>query len=115
MSKHWKEQKDPDKHHDLMSTTHIGGIAVKANEKEPWMYLVRECSFTFQFASLDQLRAMIAYVSVKVHPARRSYNNGIEHYWQHWYERLPKGLLAGPKREKFRKALLKALAEFEKE
>jgi hypothetical protein len=114
MSKHWKEVADREKHIDYMSTTHIGGINIdfEGNKTDKWVYFVKECSFTFQFVNFEQLDMMIEYFSAKIHPSRRKYNNGLEHYWQYWYERLPKGLIGGTKRERILKALLKARDEF---
>jgi hypothetical protein len=113
MSKHWKEKTDNKKHIDFMMTAHIGGFPIEhSKNKGAWVYFVRECSFTFQFASIEQLKMMIDYFSKKVHPSTRTFNNGLEHYWQMWYERIPKGLAGGSKREKIHKALTKALNEF---
>jgi hypothetical protein len=47
------------------------------------------------------------------HGPNRDPNVSREHYWQRWYERLPKGLLAEPKRQKVIKALQNALSEFD--
>ncbi|MBK6699944.1 MAG: hypothetical protein IPG55_08585 [Saprospiraceae bacterium] len=114
MSKHWKEKTDPTKHVDFMSSTHLGGIGIEGSkEKGAWVYFVRECSFTFQFASLRQLKVASDYFSKTVHPSTRRKHDGLEHYWQFWYEKLPKGLIGGSKREKVHKALTKALMEFE--
>lgn len=114
MSKHWKERTNPAKHLDFMSTAHVGGLPIDASEeKGDWVYFVRECSFTFQFASLEQLKKMTEYFSTKVHPSTKTYNDGLEHYWQLWYERIPKGLIGGSKRERIHKALTNALIDFE--
>ena len=116
MSKHWKEKTDPEVHIDYMSTTHIDGMSVKSSaERGEWVYFVRECSFTFQFVSLNQLEAAKNYFLLKVHPSTRSFNNGLEHYWQKWFERLPAGLNGGTKRERLLKALGKALEEFKEQ
>ncbi|WP_343635188.1 hypothetical protein [Fluviicola sp.] len=113
MSKHWKEKTNPEEHIDYMSTSHIGGFPIQnSSEKGEWVYFVRECSFTFQFASIDQLKVAKAYFSMKVHPSTKRFNNGLEHYWQSWFERLPAGLIRGTKRVRILKALEKALQEF---
>lgn len=113
MSKHWKEKTNPEEHIDYMSTTHIGGLPIQnSREKGEWVYFVSECSFTFQFVSIEQLKTAHAYFSMKVHPSTRRFNNGLEHYWQSWSERLPAGLIRGSKRERILKALEKALHEF---
>lgn len=113
MSKHWKEKTNPEQHVDYMSTNHVQGLSVQNSpEKGEWVYFVRECSFTFQFVSLNQLKIAKEYFSVKIHPSTKRFNNGLEHYWQSWYERLPAGLTGGTKRERILKALEKALLEF---
>ncbi len=115
MARYWKEKTDPDRHVDFMSTAQIGGLPLESSgAKGDWVYFVRECSFTFQFVNLNQLEEMITYFSEKVHPSTRTENVRLEHYWQRWYERLPKGLNGGSKRERIHKALVKALAEFTK-
>lgn len=114
MSKHWKEKADADKHVDYMSTYHVGGINInfEGNKTGEWVYFVRVGSFTFQFVNLEQLDDMIEYVSQKVHPSTKAPNNGLEHYWHSWQERLPKGLLKGPRRDRILTALLKAKTDF---
>lgn len=113
MSKHWKEKTNPEEHIDYMSTNQIDGLSIQnSREKGEWVYFVRECSFTFQFVSLEQLKTAKAYFSTKVHPSTMRFNNGLEHYWQSWSERLPAGLKGGSKRERILKALEKALQEF---
>jgi hypothetical protein len=114
MSKHWKEKADPAKHLDLMSASGIGGINIDcdANKTDKWVYFVKECSFTFQFVNLEQLDEAIEYFNKKVHQSTREYNNGLEHYWQRWYERLPKGLTGGTKRERILKAWVRARETF---
>lgn len=64
--------------------------------------------------NLEQLDAAIEYFSKKVHQSTREYNNGLEHYWQRWYERLPNGLTGGTKRERILKALVRAREAFRK-
>lgn len=113
MSKHWKEKTDFETHVDYMSTTHIQGLSIESSpERGEWVYFVRECSFTFQFVSLKQLEKAKEYFSQKIHPSTRKFNNGYEHYWQLWFERLPAGLIGGTKRERILKALEKALIDF---
>ncbi|NQZ59834.1 MAG: hypothetical protein HRT88_20475 [Lentisphaeraceae bacterium] len=107
----WKEKLDPSKHKDYMSTNSLGGDPVKApkdNLIEAWVYFVKECGFTFQFISLEQIEECIDYFSTKTHPSTKEYNNGLEHYWQKWYERLPSGLTKNGKREKVLKTLTEA-------
>lgn len=117
MSKHWKEEADPEVHRDYMSTYQVQGNPVKVTNKlvEQYVYFVRECSFTFQFTNLDQLDEMIDYLSKKVHPSTRADHVVIEHWWHSWQERLPSGLLKGKNREKILKAMDRAREEFRKE
>ncbi len=111
----WKEKLDSKKHTDYMSSSWIGGMSVKKNKNNlvtEWVYFVQECSFTFQFVSLDQLDECIEYFSLKVLPSTIKQGIVLEHYWQRWFERLPKGLVAKKKKEKILKALKKARIEF---
>lgn len=114
MGKHWKEKADPTKHRDFMSTYQIGGVPIERSEQllQQQVYFVKECSFVFCFVNLNQLEEAIDFFSKKTHPARRAYNSGLEHHWQHWSTRLPKGLTANSKREKILKALRKAYIDF---
>lgn len=116
MSKHWKEPLDPSHHLDFMSTYDIGGVPRQPPRDRlvpAWSYFVRVDGFTFQFASVEQLRECIAYCRKAIHPARRQGPVGrLEHYWQGWCERLPRGLLRGIKRRRVVTALERAAAEF---
>ena len=78
---------------------------------EEWAYFVRVNGFTFEFVSVDQIREALEYCREKVHPARRQPGITLEHYWQRWFERLPKGLLRGKKRDEVVAALERALSE----
>ena len=113
MAKHWKEPVDPERHRDFMSTSSVGGIPVNPKKTDGFVYFVRECGFTFQFANLSQLETALAYFAERLHAPTRAWNNGLEHFWQKWFERLPAGLNGGPKREKIQKALALALADFD--
>lgn len=99
-----------------MSTAQTEGLPLEFSrfKNTPWVYFVRECSFTFQFVALEQLKECLDWFEQKIHPSSREYNNGLEHYWQLWYERLPKGLTRESKRIKIVKALKKAHEEFSK-
>ena len=116
MSRIWKERCDPSKHRDFM-TGHqdAGGRPVEAardNLIEKWVYFVHAASFTFQFHSVAQIEEAKEYFITKIHPARREPNEGLEHYWQRWFERLPPGLQGEAKRKKITKALEQAISEF---
>ena len=115
MSKHWKEIANKEKHLDYMSTYDVGGMNIDGIKMGAYIYFVRECSFTFQFASLGQLDEMIEYVSKKTNPSTKVLHNGLEHYWQSWKERLPRGLLKGSKRVRILNALTRAKIDFKNE
>jgi hypothetical protein len=116
MSRIWKEKLNPRKHRDLMSTADIGGAVPKIppdNLLTPWVYFVEVASMTFQFHSLEQLAEAHSYFFQKIHPTSNDhYGRRHEHYWQRWYERLPKGLNREASRKKIVVALKKALELF---
>jgi hypothetical protein len=111
----WKEKRDPSKHTDWMSTYHVGGSrppTLRDSILEEWQYFVRVCGFTFEFCSVEQISECLKYVGQKLHPSSRKPNDGLEHYWQRWSERLPAGLLKEAKRVKIVSALETALERF---
>ena len=91
-----------------------GGWPVDPADTDGWMYFVRECSFTFSFVNRAQLEEARAYFARKVHPTRRRPGVSLEHYWQHWHERLPAGLTGGTKRTRILRALEQAGQHFSK-
>ncbi|NIB44801.1 hypothetical protein HBA55_34795 [Pseudomaricurvus alkylphenolicus] len=108
MSRVWREIADPKKHSDFMSTYNEGGIPVKKSRDnliEKWVYLAEVCGFTFQFASIEQVKECKAYFEKKVHPSTRDIHPPHEHYWHPWYCKLPKGINGGTKRQKVLKTL----------
>ena len=116
MSRHWKERVDPSKHVDHMSTTWVGGLPRKSprdNLLEDWAYFVAVTGFTFEFASLEQLRMAREHLQMKTTPSGRLPGVTLEHCWQRWFERLPAGLLRGSKRARVLRALDTAMADFE--
>ena len=94
----------------------LGGATIEPVESPHFddrrMYFVAVSGFTFQFVSLDQLRECLDWFRQKIHPSSRLPNVTIEHYWQRWYERLPKGLTKESKRKKIIVALENALLDF---
>ena len=111
----WKEKADPKRHADFMSTSHVGGFPLEAqrdNLLESWVYFVTVEGFTFQFVKIEQIKEAKAYFSQKTHKSTITPGIHLEHYWQNWYERLPKGLTKNSKRQKILKALEQALSEF---
>ena len=114
MAKIWKEELDWSRHSNKMNAPvdyppKIGGL-------QRWVYLVRVCSFTFEFHSIEQVKACLDYYSRKIHPSSRM-DIGAADSWemQRWFERLPMYLLEEPKRQKVVKALSVALKEFDAE
>jgi hypothetical protein len=113
MVKFWTEPLDPERHNDLMAGfVPDGGAATDEPAGSRSVYIVRECGFTFQFQSLSQLDEALRYFNAKVHPSSRVPNDGLEHWFHRWFERLPAGLTASSKRERIVKALQRARASF---
>ena len=108
MSKIWREEADPKKHSDFLSNCMEGGVSISKSRDNlipKWVYLANVCNFTFQFASLDQVKECIEYFEKKVHPSTIGKHPPYEHYWQQWYCKLPKGI----NKEANRKKVLKVL------
>ena len=118
MARWWSEPLDLERHRDFMSTSHIGGMEFEPPRDrliERRVYFVEAAGFTFQFASLAQLRAALAYFGERVHPSSRRPGVALEHYWQQWFERLPQWLSEEPRRVRVVSALSRALQVFESE
>lgn len=115
MAKHWSEPLDAKRHLDL-SATAVGGRRVHADARSRLRgeraYFVRAAGFTFQFASLDHVRDCLARFKEPIHPPSGRAIEAGEHYWQEWYERLPRGLTRNPKRQRIVAALEAALIDF---
>ena len=77
------------------------------------VYFVRVCGFTFEFHSIEQLRACLAYYAQKIQPSSRQ-NIGAADHWEceRWFERLPLFLREEPKRVRAVKALEEAVQKF---
>jgi hypothetical protein len=79
---------------------------------------VRTCCFEFEFHSLDQLRACLAYFSRKIQPTSRIPERDLPNYGgdrsevQRWFERLPMKLMDNHRRPKVVAALGSALEDF---
>ena len=112
MAKIWREQLDPKRHRNFMAGAQDGGWPIDPRASDGWVYFVRECSFTFQFASVAQVQECRNYFAAKLHPARLTPGVTLEHYWHRWFDRLPPGLLAESKRSRILKALERALLTF---
>ena len=108
MSKIWREIADPEKHRDLMSIYSLGGMPVEKSRDnliEKWVYFAEVEGFVFQMIGIEQVEQCKKYFESKVHPSTRAENNGLEHYWQSWECRLPKGIHKDKRRQKVLKRL----------
>ena len=98
-----------------MSNTFTGGSPVPASKDnliEKWVYLAEVNGFVFQFANLEQVVECKQYFEQKTHPSTIGYHPPYEHYWQHWYCKLPKGITKNKNRIKVLKAMDKILTEW---
>ncbi len=103
------------------STTHMPGfplppiLPASLVPREVWF--VRVCSFTFEFQTMEQLEACLAYYKQKIHPTSRVPEEHFGDHWeaQRWFERLPMYLLEEPKRMKVVAALEKGLHEWQQD
>jgi hypothetical protein len=114
----WFEPLDPERHRDFMSTCHIGGVPIEAPRDrliQSRVFFVEAAGFTFQFASLEQLRATLEHFEQRVHPSSQRPSVELEHYWQRWFERLPQWLSEESRRVRVVSALSRALRTFESE
>ena len=79
---------------------HIGGLPLQP-PRDPlirtWVYFVDVAAFTFQFQSLAQMNECLEFFRQKIHPTSIQPDVTLEHYWQRWYERLPRWLFEEPK------------------
>ena len=107
MGKYWREKLDIRKHRDHMSY-YEGNCAIKKPKDNlviSWVYFIEVQGFVMEFISIDQVKQAREYFSVKAHQSTREYHNGIEHSWQPWYCRLPKGLNKEVNRQRIIKLL----------
>ncbi len=115
MGKIWRELADPKKHRDFIGNRHIGGVSIAASKNNliaKWVYFAEVNHFTFQFSSLEQVRECQTYFSQSVLPSTRETGHDLEHYWQAWFAKLPKGMNKRTKRERVLKALEQILAKW---
>lgn len=120
MARFWKDQFDPDKHHN-----HMGRVDRQPSSLvRQWVYFVSVCGFTFEFHALSQVADCLKYYTEKVRPSsrgsmwtaggdRREARANLLHV--RWCDRLPQYLLEEPKRQRVVKALERALAAFSSE
>jgi hypothetical protein len=90
-----------------------------------YVIVVHVASFTFQFGSIEQLRACLDYDQRKIHPSSRvaavELDGQLGTDWreqrgwevERWFERLPMYLLEEPKRKTVFNALENALESAE--
>lgn len=109
MARVWIEEIDIEKHRDFMSTYTVGGEPITSEEakKIDKVYFLQVGSITLQFLSYNEIIQMEEYLSEKVHSSTRRFNNGLEHYWQSWEERLPRGIHARKTKERVLKGIAK--------
>lgn len=105
----WTEPFDPHRHVDHF---HAGGASGRARELGPLQYFVKVAGFTFELASLDQLRETIAWFATPIERSSRTRVFEPEKgQWQPWHARLPAAVKKGSRRARVLKALRAALEE----
>ncbi len=96
MARYWKEKLDPQKHVDFMTGYQCGHGSPterpKDNLLDSWVYFVVAGGNQLQFISVEQVQEALEYFSIKNHGSKMRPGVTLEHYWQAWYERLPKGM-----------------------
>ncbi len=113
MPRIWTELADPLRHTDFMSDWTVGGRPIAApadNLLRRHVLLVEVCQFTFQFHGQQQLSEAIEFFSKNTHPSSCEAGIQLEHYWQPWSQRLPKGMTSQSRRMRVLAALKKAAA-----
>ena len=129
MSKIWSEPYDSMRHRNPMGWE-IGGEPAPSKrdlrrartlDQYPVLF-VRVCSFTFEFHTVEQLRACRDFYATKVHPSSRSRaaaqavaKGSVTWRWEveRWFERLPLYLREESKRIEVVAALEDALQQVE--
>ncbi|WP_148261963.1 hypothetical protein [Methylomonas methanica] len=119
MSKHWIEKYNELKHQNKMWGEGINPPKNRNNELDPYnVYFVRECGFTFEFHTLEQMLACKKHFSRKIQPSTRIPESELWNYsgdhseMQRWFEKLPKGLVSNKQRPKILNAFERALKDF---
>ena len=114
MAQIWSEPFDWTKHQDQMDR--IASSAAEQHRAPTLLrrqvYFVRVCSFTFQFHSMHQIQACLAYFERKIQPSS-CVDTGAADRWEceRWFERLPLYLREESKRQKVVKALSESFEE----
>lgn len=111
MARFWTERFHPRKHRNPMSEVDVKNAPAHLPTLLPReVYFVEVCSFTFEFHSIAQIEACLAFYSRKLLPSSRMNPAGADHWeCQRWFERLPLFLREEPKRLKVVKALQKVV------
>jgi hypothetical protein len=111
----------------MYDASHMPGVPTEQYWRAPTLqrypvYFVRECGFTFEFHSIEQLEVCLAFFCQKVRPSSmiRFSESDRRMQWLHfacqrWFERLPMQLLEERRRVRIVPALKKALTQFKKE
>jgi hypothetical protein len=114
MAKIWTEPFDSSRHQNKMSDgPPAEGVDFywRAKTLEPHdVMFVRVAGFTFEFHSIEQIKACLEFYTKKLHPSSRLSNWG-DRWSQRWFERLPLYLQEEPKRKKVIAALEEALRQ----
>lgn len=113
MPRIWTEIADSKRHVDYLSDWTVGGRSVGTptdNLKRRKVLLVEVCQFTFQFHSQHQLKEAVEFFSKTIHPSGLERGVNLEHYWQPWSQRLPKGMTSRSRRVRVLAALQNAEA-----
>ncbi|MEO7096941.1 MAG: hypothetical protein ABI175_27020 [Polyangiales bacterium] len=108
----WTEPFDPTRHVDHFRN---GGAGIRERDQGALQYFVRVAGFTFELATLGQLRECIEWFSIKIHPSSREQVFEPEKgEWQPWHSRLPASVKKASKRERVLEALRAALVELDR-
>jgi hypothetical protein len=112
MAKFWREPLDTTQHEDHF----VRGqpVTSKAPARGPaWMYFVEVAGFTFELATLDQLRECLRWFETPLHgSSHRPVFEPEKGHWEAWHERLPAHICKRSKRARVIKALRTALRAF---
>ncbi len=80
------------------------------------IYFIEVCGFTFEFYSIEQIKAAIEWFEQKIHKSTRMKDEPFlraeRDVVQRWHERLPAQIKKGSKRERVVKALKNAVTAY---
>jgi hypothetical protein len=118
MSRAWREPYDGRRHRDKMGDLGRDAFVVARSSagdslRPRWTYFVAVAGFTFQFLSLQQVRACLRFYRNNNPGPSRMPIGGADHWEvQAWHERLPARLRHHSKRAQVARALQDALRTF---